>query len=138
MFPTAPATTYAQRPPISGGPLVPHPVGSSSYAGAPPRYTHSPYTPNQPLLVVHSQPAYPAYYIREPRYGLTQPTDHPHHCRWCNPLINGTWNWPTCTAMWQAWTAAPNPYAPPGAAQQAPQARRDPVADMVGGTAPAP
>ena len=33
----------------------------------------NPYTPHQPLLEVHSHPAYPAYYLREPRYGLPQP-----------------------------------------------------------------
>ena len=49
---------------------MPHPAGSVGYAGATPRYTHSPYTPHQPLLQVHLQAAYLAYYLREPRYGL--------------------------------------------------------------------
>ena len=37
MFPTAPTTPtpYAQRPPILGDPLVPHPAGSPGYSGAP-------------------------------------------------------------------------------------------------------
>ena len=61
-----------QRPPIPGGPPAPHPAGSTAYA-PPPHYTHSPYTPHQPLVEVHSQPTYPAYYLREPRYGLPQP-----------------------------------------------------------------
>ena len=52
---------------------MPHLAGSPGYARAPPRYTHSPYTPHQPLLKVHSQLAYPAYYLWEPRYGLPQP-----------------------------------------------------------------
>ena len=52
---------------------MPQPEGSPSYAGAPRRYTHSPYTPHQPLLEVHSQPAYPVYHLRDPRYGLPQP-----------------------------------------------------------------
>ena len=52
---------------------MPHPAGSLGYARAPPLCTHSPYTPHQLLLKVHSQPAYPAYYLREPRYGLPQP-----------------------------------------------------------------
>ena len=38
-----------------------------------PHYTHAPYTPHQPLIEVHSQPTYPAYYLREPRYGLPPP-----------------------------------------------------------------
>ena len=52
---------------------MPQHVGSPSYCGTAPRYTHSPYTPHQPLLEVHSQPAYPAYYLREPRYGPPPP-----------------------------------------------------------------
>ena len=56
---------------------MPHPARSPSYAGAPARYTHSPYTPHQPLLEVHSQPAYPAYYLRRPHYGLPQPPPPP-------------------------------------------------------------
>ena len=43
----------------------------------PPHYTHTPYTPHQPLIEVHSQPTYPAYYLREPRYGLPQPPPPP-------------------------------------------------------------
>ena len=72
--------------------------------------------------------------------GRPSPPPHrPHHCRWYHPLISGTWSWPTCEAMWLALTAAPRTLRPPlGAAQQAPQARHDPVADVVGGTAPAP
>ena len=77
MFPTAPTTPYMQRPPIPGGPLVPHIAGSPGYSGMTPRFTHSPYTPHQPLLEVHLQPAYPAYYLREPCYGLPPPPPPP-------------------------------------------------------------
>ena len=77
MFLTAPTTPYAQCPPLPRGPLVPHPAGSPSYSGTVPRYTHNPYTPHQPLLEIHSQPAYPAYYLSEPRYGLPPPPPPP-------------------------------------------------------------
>ena len=57
--------------------MVLHLAGSPGCAGVTPRYTHNPYTHHQPLLEVHSQPAYPAYYLREPRYGLLQPPPPP-------------------------------------------------------------
>ena len=50
-----------------------HAAACPGYSGAAPSCTHNPYTPHQPLLEVHSQPAYPAYLLREPRYGLPQP-----------------------------------------------------------------
>ena len=61
---------------------MPHPAGCPGYAGAAPRYTHSPYTPHQPLLEVHSQPAYPAYCLREPLWAALAPPpppERPHH-----------------------------------------------------------
>ena len=78
MFPSTPATPYVQRPPIPGGPPAPHPAGSPAYTALPlPHYTHVPYTPHQSLKEVHSQPASPAYYLQEPRYGLPPPPPPP-------------------------------------------------------------
>ena len=92
---------------------MPHPAGSPRYAGVPPPYTHSPYTPHQPLLKVRFHTACPAYYLREPRYGCHSPLHRPHQCRWYRPLISGTWSWPTCKATWHAWTAALRTLRPP-------------------------
>ena len=92
--------------------MVPHPAGSPGYAGALPRYTHSPYMPHQPLLEVHSQPAYPAYYLREARYGLPPPMPSPLPV--VPPPDQRDLELAYLRAMWQAWTAAPRTLRPPG------------------------
>ena len=56
---------------------MPHPAESPVCYGATPRFAHSPYTPHQPLLDVHLQPAYPMYNLRDPRYGLPRPPPPP-------------------------------------------------------------
>ena len=87
---------------------------SPGYFGATPRFTHNPYTPQEPLLKVHSQLACPAYYLREPRYGLPHPPHRPHRCRKCCSPINRTWSSLTYGAMWRAWTTALKTVRPPG------------------------
>ena len=60
-----------------GGGADAAPCGFPIYSRTTPRYTNNPYTPDQPLLEVHSRPAYPAYCVSEPRYGLPPPYPPP-------------------------------------------------------------
>ena len=74
---------YSTHYPLCIAPSNPRGPACAAACGVPrlhrgcPGYTHSPYTPHQPLLQILSQPAYPAYYLREPRYGLPQPPPPP-------------------------------------------------------------
>ena len=139
MFPSTPATPYMQRPPIPGAPPAPHPAGSPAFA-APPlsHYTHTPYAPHQPLVEVHSQPAYPAYYLREPRYGLPPPPPPPSPLPTVPPpdhrdlelaYLRGH------VAGLDRRTEGPPP--PKEAAQRAPPAPQGPAPDAVGEATPA-
>ena len=125
-----------QRPPIPGGPPATHPAGSPAFAAAPlPRYTHTPYAPHQPLVEVHSQPAYPAYYLREPRYGLPPPPSPlptvppPDHRDLELAYLRGH------VAGLDRRTEGPPP--PKEAAQRAPPAPQGPAPDAVGEATPA-
>ena len=139
MFPSMPATPYMQRPPIPGGPPEPHPAGSPALAAPPlPHYTHTPYTPHQPLMEVHSQPAYPAYYLREPRYGLPPPPTPPSPLPTVPPpdhrdlevaYLRGH------VAGLDRRTEGPTP--PKETAQRAPPAPQGPAPNAVGEAAPA-
>ena len=131
-----PATPYMQRPPIPGGPPAPHPAGSPAFAAPPlPHYTHTPYAPHQPLVEVHSQPAYPAYYLREPRYGLPPPPSPlptvppPDHRDLELAYLRGH------VAGLDRRTEGPPP--PKEAAQRAPPAPQGPAPDVVGEATPA-
>ena len=136
MFPSTPATPYMQRPPIPGGPPAPHPAGSPAFAAPPlPHYSHTPYAPHQPLVEVHSQPAYPAYYLREPRYGLPPPPSPlptvppPDHRDLELAYLRGH------VAGLDRRTEGPPP--PKEAAQRAPPAPQGPAPDAAGEATPA-
>ena len=101
----------------------------------PPHYTHTPYAPHQPLVEVHSQPAYPAYYLWEPRYGLPPPPSPlptvppPDHRDLELAYLQGH------VAGVDRRTDGPPP--PKEAAQRAPPAPQGPAPDVVGEATPA-
>ena len=134
-----PAPPYVQRPPIPTGPPAPHPAGSPAYAPPPlPHYTHAPYTPHQPLIKVHSQPTYPAYYLREPRYGLPPPPPPPSPL----PAVPAPDHRDLELAYLRGHMAdldrrTENPPPPKEAAQRAPPAPQGPAPDVVGEATPA-
>ena len=63
-------TPYTVRLAMPASPLVLHRAGILGYPGPTPRYTHTAYTSHKPLLEPPMQPAYLAYYLSEPWYGL--------------------------------------------------------------------
>ena len=139
MFPSTPAAPYVQRPPIPRGPPTPHPAGSPAYTDPPlPHYTHAPYTPHQPLIEVHCRPTYPAYYLREPRYGLPPPPPPPSPLPAVPPLHHRDLELLYLRAQVAGLDRrTENPPPPKEAAQRAPPAPQGPAPDAVGEATPA-
>ena len=119
------APSYPRRPACTT------PRGVPGFCRPPP----PPLYPHQPLVEVHSQPAYPAYYLREPQYGLPPPPSPlptvppPDHRDLELAYLRGH------VAGLDRRTEGPPP--PKEAAQRAPPAPQGPAPDAVGEATPA-